>query len=63
MEKDLSDPKKSSMKIPPPSFIKLAMKNMVRKGNQSLLHFGVTAIGFVIFILFIAVLGRPVLPH
>ena len=63
MKKDLSVEKTPSMRTPPPSFVKLAMKNMVRKGNQSLLHFGITAIGFVVFILFIAGLGRPVLPH
>ena len=52
-----------SKKIPPPSFIKLAMKNMVRKGNQSLIHFGLTAFGFVAFIVVIAWLGRPNIPH
>ncbi len=62
MQKDLSS-KKMSMRTPPPSFVKLAMKNMVKKGNQSLLHFGLTAIGFIGLILFIAVLGRPTLPH
>ena len=36
---------------PPPSFVKLAMKNMVRKGSQSLSHFGLTAVGFLGFIL------------
>ena len=45
-----------------PSFVKLAMKNMVKKGNQSLLHFSITAIGFIGFILLVAVLGRPNLP-
>jgi len=63
MKKDLPLEKKASMRTPPPSFVKLAMKNMVKKGNQSLVHFGVTAISFVAFILVIAVLGRPVLPH
>ena len=63
MKKDLSFEKKPSMRTPPPSFVKLAMKNMVRKGNQSLYHFALTAIGFIVFILFIAVLGRPMLPH
>ena len=53
----------SSQKIPPPSFVKLAMKNMVRKGNQSLFHFGLTAVGFIGFILLLAILGRPVTPH
>ena len=45
-----------------PSFVKLAMRNMVRKGRQSLLHFGLTAIGFLGFITLIAWLGRPQLP-
>ena len=48
---------------PPPSFVKLAMKNMVRKGSQSLYHFGLTALGFLGFILFIAVLGKPHIPQ
>ncbi|ABX08130.1 DUF3285 domain-containing protein [Prochlorococcus marinus] len=53
----------SAKKTPPPSFVKLAMKNMVRKGSQSLFHFGLTAIGFIGFILVIAALGRPNLPQ
>ena len=48
---------------PPPSFVKLAMKNMVRKGSQSLFHFGLTAFGFIGFILLVAVLGRPHIPQ
>ena len=48
---------------PPPSFVKLAMKNMVRKGSQSLFHFGLTAFGFIGFILLIAVLGKPHIPQ
>ncbi len=63
MKKKLSIEKQPSMRTPPPSFVKLAMKNMVRKGNQSLFHFGLTAIGFLAFILLIAVLGRPNIPH
>jgi len=47
---------------PPPSFVKLAMRNMVRKGRQSLLHFGLTALGLSGFLLLIAWLGRPSLP-
>ncbi len=46
-----------------PSFIKLAMKNMVRKGGQSLFHFGLTAFGFISFILLIAILGKPNIPQ
>jgi len=45
-----------------PSFVKLAMRNMVRKGRQSLLHFGLTAAGFLGFITLIAWLGRPQIP-
>jgi len=41
------------------SFIKLAMRNMVRKGRQSLLHFGLTALGLTGFLVLIAWLGRP----
>ncbi len=48
---------------PPPSFVKLAMKNMVRKGSQSLNHFGLTALGFIGFILLVAFLGKPHIPQ
>ena len=48
---------------PAPSFVKLAMRNMVRKGRQSLLHFGLTAVGLVGFITLVAWLGRPTLPQ
>ena len=48
---------------PPASFVKLAMRNMVRKGSQSLRHFGLTAFGFFGFIVIVAWLGRPTLPH
>ena len=48
---------------PPPSFVKLAMKNMVRKGSQSLYHFVLTAFGFIGFILLVAVLGKPHIPQ
>lgn len=44
---------------PPASFVKLAMRNMVRKGRQSLLHFGLTALGLTGFLLLVAWLGRP----
>jgi hypothetical protein len=44
-------------------FIKLAMRNMVRKGRQSLFHFGLTAVGLMAFLLLIAWLGRPAMPQ
>jgi hypothetical protein len=47
---------------PPPSFVKKAMRNMVRKGSKSLFHFGLTAMGFLGLITFVAWLGRPTLP-
>ena len=53
----------SSPSSPPPSFVKQAMRNMVRKGRQSLLHFGLTAFGFLGFIVLVAWLGRPTLPQ
>jgi len=38
------------------------MRNMVRKGRQSLLHFGLTAVGLMVFLLIIAWLGQPRMP-
>ena len=48
---------------PPPTFVKQAMRNMVRKGSKSLFHLGLTAVGFIGFILVVAWLGRPTLPQ
>jgi len=61
--KIISDDVAKAAAAPPPSFVKLAMKNMVRKGNQSLYHFGLTALGFLGFILLVAVLGKPHIPQ
>ncbi|MFM7228861.1 MAG: DUF3285 domain-containing protein [Cyanobacteriota bacterium] len=47
---------------PPPSYVKLAMRNMVRKGRQSLLHFGLTAVGFGAVLLLLAWFARPSVP-
>ncbi len=63
MEKELSNKINTPNNPPPSGFVKLAMKNMVRKGNQSLFHFALTAIGFIVFIIVIAILGRPTLPQ
>lgn len=38
------------------------MRNMVGKGRQSLLHFGLTAFGLSAFLLLVAWLGRPRMP-
>jgi hypothetical protein len=48
---------------PAAGFMKLAMRNMVRKGRQSLVHFGLTAVGLVAFLVLVAWLGRPHLPQ
>ncbi|EAR17409.1 DUF3285 domain-containing protein [Synechococcus sp. W2B2] len=56
-------PEKEGPTTPPPSFVKQAMRNMVRKGSKSLFHFGLTATGFIGFILVVAWLGRPTLPQ
>jgi len=61
-------PMAQSPSPPPPApeesagFMKLAMRNMVRKGQQSLLHFGLTALGLCAFLLLLAWLGRPRMP-
>ncbi len=41
------------------SFVKLAMRNMVRKGRTSLLHMGLTTVGLVGLLLLLASLDRP----
>ena len=49
-------------KVSPPSFIKLAMKNMVRKGSKSISHFSITFVILIGLIILIATLGRPNMP-
>jgi len=43
---------------PPPSYVKLAMRNMVRKGGKSLFHFALTAAGLLFFLVGLAYLTR-----
>lgn len=43
---------------PPPSYVKLAMRNMVRKGGKSLFHFGLTTVGLVGLLVGLAYLTR-----
>ncbi len=43
---------------PPPSFVKLAMRNMVRKGGQSLFHFTLTAVSLVGLLIGLSYLTR-----
>ena len=53
---------KLEKKLAPPSFIKLAMRNMVRKGSKSLVHFSVTF--FILFgiLILLATLAKPNIP-
>jgi hypothetical protein len=43
---------------PKPSYVKLAMRNMVKKGGQSLWHFFLTTVGLVTFFVGMAYLTR-----
>ncbi len=63
MSQDLKPKTRKEEAQSSPSFVKLAMKNMVRKGNQSLIHFGLTGIGCVGLIVLLAWLGRPNIPQ
>ena len=49
-------------KVAPPSFIKLAMRNMVRKGSKSLVHFCVTFLILFGILILLATLGKPNIP-
>ena len=63
MESETQPKQANSNQNSSPSFVKLAMKNMVRKGNQSLFHFFLTAMGLGLFLLILASIGRPNIPH
>ena len=49
-------------KVSSPSFIKLAMRNMVRKGSKSISHFTITFLILIGLLILIATLGRPNIP-
>ena len=53
---------KLEKKAAPSSFIKLAMRNMVRKGSKSLVHFSVTFLILVGILIVLATLGKPNIP-
>ena len=48
--------------VAPPSFIKLAMRNMVRKGSKSLIHFSMTFLILFGILILLATLGKPNIP-
>ncbi|MGB3571528.1 MAG: DUF3285 domain-containing protein [Phormidesmis sp.] len=58
--KSISQPaaKKSTLNEPTPSFIKLAMRNMVRKGGTSLYHFFLSFVGLLGLLIGLAYLTR-----
>ena len=49
-------------KVSPPSFIKLAMRNMVRKSSKSISHFSITFLILIGILILIATLGKPNMP-
>jgi len=49
-------------KVSPPSFIKLAMRNMVRKGSKSISHFLFTFLILIGILILVATLGKPNMP-
>ena len=48
--------------VSPPSFIKLAMRNMVRKGSKSISHFSITFLVLIGILVLVATLGKPNMP-
>jgi len=54
--------KNSEKKVAPPSFIKLAMRNMVSKGSKSISHFSITFLTLIGILILLATLGKPNIP-
>jgi len=52
----------TNKKIASPSFIKLAMRNMVRKGSKSISHFSITFLILFGLLILLATLSRPTMP-
>ena len=52
----------TNKKIVTPSFIKLAMRNMVRKGSKSLSHFFITFLILFGLLILLATLSKPNMP-
>lgn len=51
-------PTPSAASEPQPSFVKLAMRNMVRKGGKSLQHFALSTLGVLALLVGLAYLTR-----
>ena len=57
-----SKKEESNKKIANPSFIKLAMRNMVRKGSKSISHFFITFLILFGLLILLATLSKPTMP-
>ncbi|MEL7354949.1 MAG: DUF3285 domain-containing protein [Cyanobacteria bacterium J06560_6] len=57
-EPDVDKKKRSTLEEPTPSFIKLAMRNMVKKGGKSLYHFFLSFVGLLGLFIGLAYLTR-----
>ncbi|NJM97851.1 MAG: DUF3285 domain-containing protein [Phormidesmis sp. RL_2_1] len=55
---DLQKPLDPSLNEPPPSFVKLAMRNMVKKGAKSLYHFFLSSVALLTLLVGLAYLTR-----
>ena len=53
---------KLNKKVSSQSFIKLAMRNMVRKGSKSITHFIVTFLILIGILILLATVGKPNMP-
>lgn len=51
-------PANAALNEPKPSYVKLAMRNMVRKGGKSLQHFFLTTVGLLAVLIGLAYLTR-----
>lgn len=54
----IAPPPQAAIAPPSGSYVKLAMRNMVRKRRQSLVHFSLTTIGLLAFLVGISYLTR-----
>ena len=59
MTETSGEQKTSVETTPKDSYVKLAMRNMVRKGGKSLKHFFLTTVGLVGLLIGLAYLTRP----
>ena len=54
----MEDPEAPAATEPQPSYVKLAMRNMVRKGGTSLKHFFLTTVGLLGILILLSYLTR-----